>query len=88
MNEILKVSLPSEMVDAIENRVKSGGYASPSDVLQEAVELLLQRESDDELRLTTIRSRIADSLGDGSPDISMDEMDDWLEKLAEENRHL
>ncbi|URK88236.1 type II toxin-antitoxin system ParD family antitoxin [Rhizobium sp. RCAM05350] len=87
MNEILKISLPSEMVDAIESRVKAGDYASPSDVLQEAVELLLQRESDDELRLTSIRSRIADSLGDGSPDISMDEMDDWLEKLAEENRH-
>lgn len=51
------------------------------------MELLLQRESDDELRLTAIRSRIADSLGDASPDISMDEMDDWLEKLAEENRH-
>ncbi len=87
MNEILKISLPSEMVDAIESRVKAGDYASPSDVLQEAVELLLQRESDDELRLTAIRSRIADSLGDASPDISMDEMDDWLEKLAEENRH-
>ncbi|WP_455272300.1 ribbon-helix-helix domain-containing protein [Rhizobium herbae] len=87
MNEILKISLPSEMVDAIESRVKAGDYASPSDVLQEAVELLLQRESDDELRLTSIRSRIADSLADGSPDVSMDEMDDWLEKLAEENRH-
>ena len=87
MNEILKISLPSEMVDAIESRVKAGDYASPSDVLQEAVELLLQRESDDELRLTAIRSRIADSLGDASPDISMDEMDDWLEKLAEENHH-
>jgi len=87
MNEILKISLPSEMVDAIESRVKAGDYASPSDVLQEAVELLLQRESDDELRLTAIRCRIADSLGDASPDISMDEMDDWLEKLAEENRH-
>jgi antitoxin ParD1/3/4 len=83
----LKISLPSEMVDAIESRVKAGDYASPSDVLQEAVELLLQRESDNELRLTSIRSRIADSLADGSPDISMDEMDDWLEKLAEENRH-
>lgn len=87
MNEILKISLPSEMVDAIESRVKAGGYASTSDVLQEAVELLLQRENDDELRLASIRSRIAESLGDGSTDISMDEMDDWLEKLAEENRH-
>ncbi|CAN7482710.1 ribbon-helix-helix domain-containing protein [Pararhizobium sp. LjRoot235] len=87
MNEILKISLPSEMVDAIESRVKAGGYASTSDVLQEAVELLLQRESDDELRLVSIRSKIAGSLGDGSADISMDEMDDWLEKLAEENRH-
>ena len=86
MNEILKISLPSEMVDAIENRVKTGAYASPSDVLQEAVELLLQRESDDELQLTTIRSRVAGALGDGSADISMEEMDDWLERLAEENR--
>jgi antitoxin ParD1/3/4 len=87
MNEILKISLPSEMVEAIESRVKAGDYSSPSDVLQEAVELLLQRESDDELRLASIRSRVAGSLGDGSADISMDEMDDWLEKLAEENRH-
>lgn len=85
MNEILKISLPSEMVDAIESRVKAGGYASTSDVLQEAVELLLQRENDDGLRLASIRSRIADSLGDGSADISMDQMDDWLEKLAKEN---
>ncbi|WP_438749546.1 ribbon-helix-helix domain-containing protein [Pararhizobium sp. O133] len=87
MNEILKVSLPSEMVDAIESRVKAGSYASTSDVLQEAVELLLQRESEDELRLETIRAKVAASLSDGSADISMDEMDDWLERLAEENRH-
>jgi antitoxin ParD1/3/4 len=87
MNEILKISLPSEMVDAIESRVKAGDYSSLSDMLQEAVDLLLQRESDDELRLASVRSRVAGSLGDGSADISMDEMDDWLEKLAEENHH-
>lgn len=87
MNEILKISLPSEMVDAIESRVKAGDYSSLSDMLQEAVDLLLQRESDDELRLASVRSRVAGSLGDGSADISMNEMDDWLEKLAEENHH-
>ena len=87
MNEILKISLPSEMVDAIESRVKAGDYSSLSDMLQEAVDLLLQRESDDELRLASVRSRVAGSLGDGSADISMDEMDDWLEKLGEENHH-
>lgn len=87
MNEILKISLPSEMVDAIESRVKAGDYSSLSDMLQEAVDLLLKRESDDELRLASVRSRVAGSLGDGSADISMDEMDDWLEKLGEENHH-
>ena len=87
MNEILKISLPSEMVDAIESRVKAGDYSSLSDMLQEAVDLLLQRESDDELRLASVRSRVAGSLGDGSADISMDEMDEWLEKLAEKNHH-
>lgn len=87
MNEILKISLSPEMMDAIESRVKAGGYASPSDVMQEALGLLLQRESDDELRLASIRSRVAGSLGDNSSDIDMNEMDDWLEKLAEENRH-
>jgi len=87
MNETLKISLPSELVAAIQSRVKAGGYASTSDLLQEATELLLQRENDHELRLESIRSKVEESLGDGSADISMDEMDDWLEKLAEENRH-
>lgn len=87
MNETLKISLPSELVAAIQSRVKAGGYASTSDLLQEATELLFQRENDHELRLESIRSKIEESLGDGSADIGMDEMDDWLKKLAEENRH-
>lgn len=86
MNETLKISLPSEMVDALESRVKAGTYASTSDALQEAVELLLQREAGDERRLAAIRSRVHISLEDGSPDISLDEIDDWLEKLSSENR--
>lgn len=70
MNETLKITRPSE------NRVKNGGYASTSHVLREAMELLLQRESDHESRLALIRSRIATSLCDGSADINLDDMDD------------
>jgi antitoxin ParD1/3/4 len=87
VNETLKISLPSEMVDALESRVKAGAYASTSDALQEAVELLLEQEAADERRLAAIRSRVQVSLEDGSPDVSLDEIDDWLEKLADENRH-
>ncbi|WP_275789602.1 ribbon-helix-helix domain-containing protein [Pararhizobium gei] len=87
MNETLKITLPSEMVDAIQRRVKNGGYASTSEVLREAMELLLQRESDHESRLASIRLGIGRSLEDGSPDISLEDMDEWLDNLAVEHRH-
>jgi antitoxin ParD1/3/4 len=86
MNEKLSITLPSEMVAAIKSRVDAGAYASTSEVLRAAMRVWLREEAEYEERITAIRARVKASLDDPRPDISLQEMDEWMDSLAAEKQ--
>ena len=86
MNEKLSITLPSEMVAAIKSRVDAGAYASTSEVLRAAMRVWLREEAEYEERITAIRARVKASLADPRPDISLQEMDEWMDSLAAEKQ--
>jgi antitoxin ParD1/3/4 len=86
MNEKLSISLPSEMVAAIKARVDAGNYASTSEVLRAAVRVWLREEEEYQQRIAAIRQRVQTSLDDPRPDLSLNDMDDWIATLAVEKQ--
>jgi antitoxin ParD1/3/4 len=86
MNEKLSISLPSEMVAAIKARVDAGNYASTSEVLRAAVRVWLREEEEYQQRIAAIRQRVQASLDDPRPDLSLNDMDDWIATLAVEKQ--
>ncbi|AYG61334.1 ribbon-helix-helix domain-containing protein [Rhizobium jaguaris] len=86
MNEKLSITLPSEMVAAIKSRVDAGAYASTSEVLRAAMRVWLREEAEYEERIAAIRSRVKASLDDPRPDISLEDMDEWIDSLAAEKQ--
>lgn len=86
MNEKLSITLPAELVATINEEVASGRYASPSDLLQQAVESLIREdEGFVEPDLDHMRARIKQSLEDPRPSVSLEEtrkhMDDFIDRL-------
>ena len=86
MNEKLSISLPSEMVAAIKARVDAGSYASTSEVLRAAVRVWLREEEEYQQRIAAIRQRVKTSLDDPRPDLSMQDIDSWIETRAAEKQ--
>ncbi len=86
MNEKLSISLPSEMVAAIKSRVDAGAYASTSEVLRAAVRVWLREEEEYQERIAAIRQKVKASLDDPRPDLSLQDIDDWIESLAAEKQ--
>ncbi|SCB21039.1 type II toxin-antitoxin system ParD family antitoxin [Rhizobium multihospitium] len=86
MNEKLSISLPSEMVAAIKARVDAGSYASASEVLRAAVRVWLREEEEYQQRIAAIRQKVKISLDDPRPDLSMEDVDNWIETLAAEKQ--
>ncbi|MGY5802927.1 type II toxin-antitoxin system ParD family antitoxin [Rhizobium sp. LEGMi12c] len=86
MNEKLSISLPSEMVAAIKARVDAGSYASTSEVLRAALRVWLREEEEYQQRIAAIRQRVKTSLDDPRPDLSMQDIDNWIETLAAEKQ--
>ena len=86
MNEKLSISLPSEMVAAIKARVDAGSYASTSEVLRAAVRVWLREEEEYQQRIAAIRQRVKTSLDDPRPDLSMQDIDSWIETLGAEKQ--
>ncbi len=78
--EKLSITLPSEMVRAIQDRVAAGAYASASDAIREAVGLWQRKENEREERLAALRSRVQKSLSDTRPDVSLAEAFDRIAK--------
>lgn len=79
MSEKLSITLPGEMVAAIKERVSSGQYASTSEVLREAMRLWMREEEEHSQRLAAVRARIALSLADPRPALSMDDAFDRVQ---------
>lgn len=54
----MNVSLPGDMVDFVENEVSSGGYASSSEVVREALRLLRHEKAQEAEKLAVLRREI------------------------------
>ena len=77
--EKLSVTLPSDMVRVIKSKVKTGRYASTSEVLREAMRMLLRKEKIHSEQLKSIRGRLKRSLGDTRASVAIDEAFERLE---------
>lgn len=78
--EKLSITLPSEMVRAIQDKVEAGAYASASDAIREAVRIWQHQEDRREERLAALRSRVQKSLSDPRPDVPLAEAFDRIAK--------
>ncbi len=58
----MNISLTPELEAAIHDRVRSGRYTSASEVVREALRLLIDRDELRELRLEEIRGKVAEGL--------------------------
>ena len=84
MNQKLSISLPAEVVDAINARVEAGAYGSASDVVQAAMRALTEQDKDSAARIASIRARVQASLDDPRPRLSADELDTWIDALPDD----
>ena len=86
MNQKLSISLPAEVVDAINARVEAGAYGSASDVVQAAMRALTERDEDSAARIASIRARVRASLDDPRPDLTGEEVKAHIEAFFESRR--
>ena len=84
MNQKLSISLPAEVVDAINARVEAGAYGSASDVVQAAMRALTEQDKDSAARIASIRARVQASLDDPRPRLSADELETWIDALPDD----
>ena len=80
MSEKLSITLPAEMVAVIKKQVDTGRYASTSEVLRQAMRAWIRDEEEHAERLRAIRARIARSLNDPRPSVSLEDTIDRLER--------
>jgi antitoxin ParD1/3/4 len=82
--EKLSITLPTEMVNVIKAKVDAGAFASTSEVLRDAMRVWMKKEEEHQQRLASIRARVEASLNDPSPDLTGEEIDEWIDSLLAE----
>ncbi|MFP5075764.1 type II toxin-antitoxin system ParD family antitoxin [Rhizobium sp. YIM 134829] len=70
--EDITLNLPDDVLDTIRSEVRSGAYASESEVVSAALRLFAE-EQDHQAVLDAIRAKVAASLADPRPPVSLDE---------------
>jgi antitoxin ParD1/3/4 len=83
MNQKISVSLPAEMIEAINARVEAGTYQSASDVVQAAIHALAEQDDDYAARIAAIRARVQASIDDPRPSLSGAEIRAWIDTLPD-----
>jgi len=79
MAEKLSITLPADMVTIIKEQVRSGSYASTSEVLREAMHTWLRQDEEHVAWMDGIRSRIQQSLSDPRPSVPIGDVFERLE---------
>ena len=72
--EKLSVTLPRDLAELIRRKVKTGAYASNSEVIRDALRLWQEREATEEQKRQWLRARIDRSLVDPRPSIDADDV--------------
>ncbi len=68
--ERLSITLPREMAQCIRGAVSSGGYASNSEVIREAVRMWQEADAARQQRLADVRAAVAEAGADPRPSLS------------------
>jgi antitoxin ParD1/3/4 len=63
----ITITLPSDMLAAVRDKVQSGDYDSADEVIHDALRLWLRLEAEHQARLAPIRSRLECSAQSGNP---------------------
>lgn len=83
--EKISITMTPEMMRLVRASVEAGEYASASEVFRAAMRVWRRERGERAERLEAIRARIRSSLDDPRPDLTMDEMREWLATLRDEN---
>ncbi|MBO9097767.1 MULTISPECIES: type II toxin-antitoxin system ParD family antitoxin [unclassified Rhizobium] len=86
MNQKLSITLPAEMVEAINARVEAGTYGSASEVVQAAIRALVEQDEDYAARISSLRARVQASIDDPRPDLTGAEVKAHIEAFFESRR--
>lgn len=65
--ERITITLPPYMLASIKKEVRSGSYASTSELIREAMRMWQKREEEHKARISLIRERLAHSEQSGEP---------------------
>ena len=69
----MNVSLTPELKEFVAGKVDEGTYGSASEVVREALRLLVEREQERELKLAYLKARIAEGADEsGDAELDMD----------------
>lgn len=79
--EKISITLTPAMNRMIQKRVKSGQFASSSELIREALRVWQKQEDEHQERLASIRARIQRSIDDPRPSIPAEEVFDRLKKM-------
>lgn len=76
--EKLSITLPRDMAAMIRGKVRTGAYASSSEVIREALRLLQAQERTREMELADLRQKIVEGRSSGEP-VAAEQVFDRLE---------
>ncbi len=79
--EKISITLTPAMNRMIQKRVKSGQFASSSELIREALRVWQKQEDEYQERIASIRARIQRSIDDPRPSIPAEEVFDRLKKM-------
>lgn len=85
--ERITITLPSEMLATIKNKVQSGAYGSTSELIREAMRLWQKNEEEHQARLSLIRERLANSAQSGDP-LPLKDAFKAIERLHQQRMHM
>lgn len=79
--EKLSITLPSSLAKIVRDKVKTGAYASNSEVIREALRAWQEQQMERDEHLASIRARIDEALNDPRPSIPAKEVFEHLRDL-------
>lgn len=78
--EKLSITLPKDMAEMVRGKVRTGAYASSSEVIREALRLLQEQEGLRAQKLAWLREKVDRALADPRSSLEADEVFARLEK--------
>jgi len=82
--EKLSITLPANLARLVRDKVKTGAYASNSEVIRDALRAWQEREQDREQQLASIRARLEEAANDPRPPLTSKALSERLDRLHEE----